>query len=129
MAAACRWPGPGSSRSFWPSCAPAGSARGHWGLRRPGGPGLGPGLAGLAIVVVALAWAFHQTRSSGGSAYGGEARFVAGGFTLKGFANYVWQFYLPSLPGMAPKIGPDYGFQQVFIYSFFGAFGSLETAF
>src|SRR4051794_1035489 len=88
-----------------------------------------PALAGLAVVIVALAWAFHQTRSSGGSAYGGEARFVAGGFTLRGFFNYVWQFYFPGLPGMNPKIGPAYGFRQVFIDTFFGSFASLEILF
>lgn len=88
-----------------------------------------PAAIAIAVVIGALAWAFAATKSSGGSAYGGEARFVAGGFTLRGFFNYVWQFYLPSLPGMNPKIGPDYGFDQVFVYSFFGAFGSLETAF
>jgi 4-amino-4-deoxy-L-arabinose transferase-like glycosyltransferase len=87
--------------------------------------------AAVALVGVglALAWAFHITTKTGGSAYGGEARFVAGGFTLKGFFNYVWQFYFPSLPGMNPKIGPDYGFGQVFVYSFFATFGSLEVAF
>jgi 4-amino-4-deoxy-L-arabinose transferase-like glycosyltransferase len=85
--------------------------------------------AALVVVVLALAWAFHITATTGGSAYGGEANFVAGGFTLKGFLNYVWQFYFPSLPGMNPKIGPAYGFDQVFVYSFFGTFGSLEVAF
>jgi hypothetical protein len=80
-------------------------------------------------VGLALAWAFHITTTTGGSAYGGEARFVAGGFSLKGFFNYVWQFYLPGLPGMDPKIGADYGFDQVFVYSFFASFGSLEVGF
>jgi 4-amino-4-deoxy-L-arabinose transferase-like glycosyltransferase len=88
-----------------------------------------PAAVALVVVILALVVAFHATRESGGSAYGGEARFVAGGFTLKGFFNYVWQFYLPHLPGMNPKIGPDYGFRQVFIFSFFGAFGSLEIGF
>ena len=85
----------------------------------------------LVIVIAALLWAFHQTKTSGGTtyAYGGEASFSAGGFTVSGFLNYVWQFYLPGLPGMAPKIGPDYGFRDVFIYSFYGAFGSLEIGF
>jgi hypothetical protein len=83
----------------------------------------------MVAVGLALLWAFHITTTTGGSAYGGEARFVAGGFTLKGFFNYVWQFYLPHLPGMDPKIGPDYGFDQVFVYSFFGLFGSLEVGY
>jgi hypothetical protein len=87
--------------------------------------------AALVLVLVALLWAFHQTKTSGGTtfAYGGEASFKAGGFTLRGFFNYVWQFYFPGLPGMNPKIGPDYGFRQVYIYSFFGAFGSLEVGY
>jgi 4-amino-4-deoxy-L-arabinose transferase-like glycosyltransferase len=85
--------------------------------------------AGVVVVALALVWAFHVTAAAGGSAYGGEARFAAGGFTLKGFLNYVWQFYFPGLPGMNPKIGPDYGFNQVFVYSFFGSFGSLEVGF
>ena len=88
-----------------------------------------PAVGSVAIVLVALVYAFHSTDNTGGSAYGGEARFVAGGFTLKGFVNYVWQFYLPGLPGMNPKIGPAYGFDQVFVYSFFGAFGSLEVGY
>jgi hypothetical protein len=88
-----------------------------------------PAVIAVVVVVGALVWAFDATRESGGSAYGGEARFVAGGFTLKGFFNYVWQFYFPHLPGMDPKIGPDYGFRQVYVYSFFGAFGSLEISF
>ncbi|HVI36133.1 MAG TPA: hypothetical protein VM684_07880, partial [Gaiellales bacterium] len=84
----------------------------------------------LALVVGALAWSFHITASAGGSAYGGEAHFGAGSsFTLKGFIDYVWQFYFPRLPGMAPKIGPDYGFDQVFILSFFGLFASLEVGY
>lgn len=88
-----------------------------------------PAVIALVLVVGALVLAFHATRESGGSAYGGEARFVAGGFTLKGFFNYVWQFYFPGLPGMNTKIGPDYGFRQVYIFSFFGAFASLEVGF
>jgi hypothetical protein len=88
-----------------------------------------PAAIAFAVVLGALVWAFDATRESGGSAYGGEARFVAGGFTLKGFFNYVWQFYFPHLPGQDPKIGPDYGFRQVFIDSFFGSFGSLEVSF
>jgi 4-amino-4-deoxy-L-arabinose transferase-like glycosyltransferase len=91
---------------------------------------IGAAVAGsIAIVALALVYAFHITTTTGGSAYGGEARFVAGGFTLKGFFNYVWQFYFPKLPGMNVKIGPDYGFKQVFVYSFFGLFGSLEVGY
>jgi hypothetical protein len=54
---------------------------------------------------------------------------VAGGFSVKGFLNYVWQFYFPRLPWMGARLGPEYGFRDVFIYTFFGAFGSLEVGF
>jgi hypothetical protein len=39
----------------------------------------------------------------------------------------VWQFYLPSLPGMPERLGPPYGFRQAYVETFFGTFGSLEV--
>jgi 4-amino-4-deoxy-L-arabinose transferase-like glycosyltransferase len=85
--------------------------------------------ASLALVGLALVWAFHITTASGGLAYGGEASLNAGHFTIKGFLNYVWQFYFPGLPGMNTSISPTYGFRQVYIDSFFGTFSSLEINF
>jgi hypothetical protein len=43
--------------------------------------------------------------------------------------NTTWHFYFPHLPFMSPRIGPDYGYRQVFIESFFGRFASLEVAY
>lgn len=49
--------------------------------------------------------------------------------SVRQFIGYVWQFYLPKLPFMAPKIGPDYGFRQAMVETYFGQFASLEVRF
>ena len=49
--------------------------------------------------------------------------------SVKGFLSTTWQFYFPRLPFMDARIGPDYGYRQVFIESFFGRFASLEVAY
>jgi len=52
----------------------------------------------------------------------------AGAGNLRQFASYVWQFYLPRLPGMTPTIGPPgYGVRQAFVDRFFGTFAGLEV--
>jgi hypothetical protein len=45
------------------------------------------------------------------------------------FLSYLWQFYLPRLPGMAPMVGPDYGAATAWVNRFFGDFGWLEIPF
>ena len=50
-------------------------------------------------------------------------------FSVREFLSYGWQFYLPRLPSMTPMIGPDYGFREVYVESFYGAFGWLEVRF
>jgi len=109
---------------------------------------------GLAIVVpafAALAIALYVHRPGrraaagyaaialGGAALGGllylvTTTLVAGppapetqAFNIRQFVGYVWQFWLPRLPLMAPKIGGDYGFQQAAIETYFGQFASLEV--
>ena len=42
------------------------------------------------------------------------------------FVSYLWQFYLPRLPGMSPMIGPKYGAATAWVNRFFGDFGWLE---
>lgn len=87
-------------------------------------------LAGTAVVVgAAIAAGFAITHGSTGGSYGGEATVAAHGFTLRGFASYVWQFYLPKLPGMNAPPVPGYGFDDVYVRTFFGTFGSLEVQF
>lgn len=45
------------------------------------------------------------------------------------FFSYLWQFYLPPLPGMPPMLGPDYGAATAWVNRFFGDFGWLEIPF
>jgi hypothetical protein len=44
------------------------------------------------------------------------------------FASYVWQFYLPRLPGMTPSIGPpNYDFGELYVSHFYGSLASTEV--
>ena len=54
---------------------------------------------------------------------------LGGGFNVRQFLSYVWQFYLPRLGFMSPMIGPPYGFDAVYIRTFFGTFASLEVTY
>ena len=48
--------------------------------------------------------------------------------TLREFGSFVWQFYLPKLPFMDMRIGPNYGYKQLFIERYLGGqFASLEV--
>jgi 4-amino-4-deoxy-L-arabinose transferase-like glycosyltransferase len=67
---------------------------------------------------------------NGGSLYGGQvASLNSGRFNVKQFLSSIYQFYFPRLPSMRPRIGPEYGYRQVFINTFYGTFGSLEVIF
>jgi len=82
---------------------------------------------GFGLLLVAFG-AYRLTVAPGAGTYGGEVVLnPSGGMSVKGFLNVTWQFYLPRLPFMGPRFGPDYGYQQVFIESFFGRFASLEV--
>jgi 4-amino-4-deoxy-L-arabinose transferase-like glycosyltransferase len=48
---------------------------------------------------------------------------------LSGFWSYLWQFYLPALPGMSNPIGPPWGVQQVYVDRFFSTFLQFEVGF
>jgi Predicted membrane protein (DUF2142) len=74
-----------------------------------------------AAAVVAVAMVAAALRSS----FGGQAAGL-GRFSVRDFVATTWQFYFPRLPLMGHRIGPDYGFRQVFIETFYGTFGSLE---
>jgi hypothetical protein len=89
------------------------------------------GAAAAATVAVPLAgYLAFERAAGGGSLYGGQVGVInSGGFNLRQFLSSVWQFYFPRLPSLTPRIGPDYGYRQVFITTFYGTFGSLEIAF
>jgi hypothetical protein len=100
-----------------------------WWRHRPplrrGAIWLGGGL--LVLVAGFATYRLLLSGSSGGGVYGGEVNF-APGFNVKQFIDYVWQFYFPKLPGMQVKLGPEYGFRQMFIERYLaGSFGSLEV--
>lgn len=78
-----------------------------------------------------LAYLLLGRASGGRGLYGGQVGELQGGgsFNLRQFLSSVYQFYFPRLPGEKPRIGPEYGYRQVFIETFYGTFGSLEVRF
>jgi 4-amino-4-deoxy-L-arabinose transferase-like glycosyltransferase len=89
------------------------------------------------LAAVAVVWTGLHTKTltvgpgvGGGGAFGGQAEVVTGAdFNLKQFLVNVWQFYLPKLSFMSPRIGPAYGYREVFIESYFGRLGSFDVSF
>lgn len=82
---------------------------------------LAGGTAGIGTIA-ALLW----TRAhAAGAAFGADSPVA--GFNLKQFVSHVWQFYLPRLDSMSPRVGPPFGYRQVWVESFFGQFGSLDV--
>ncbi|MGN6372006.1 MAG: ArnT family glycosyltransferase [Solirubrobacteraceae bacterium] len=87
-----------------------------------------------AIATVALAaiayLTFWRPGGAGKSLYGGQvSELNGGGFNLRQFLSSIYQFYFPRLPSLQPRIGPEYGYRQVFIDTFYATFGSLEVTF
>jgi 4-amino-4-deoxy-L-arabinose transferase-like glycosyltransferase len=91
--------------------------------------------AGAAVVVglvvalaAATAWVGAHTGSVGGGPSGSGSPNIAAGFNARQFLSYLWQFYLPKLSSMSPKVGPaGYGYRQMFIETYFGGFGSFSV--
>lgn len=48
---------------------------------------------------------------------------------LAGFPSYLWQFYLPALPGMSPVPGPTWGAEQLYLERLFATFVQFEVRF
>jgi hypothetical protein len=89
------------------------------------------GGAALATVCGAIAAYALLARSTGGSSlYGGQASELnQGSFNLRQFLSSIYQFYFPKLASLQPRIGPAYGYRQMFIETFYATFGSLEVRF
>ena len=93
------------------------------GLRRA--LGFGAAVVGITFVCVAISVAWSQ-----GHAGGAISENPVGGFSVRQFVSYQWQFYLPKLGSMYTKVGPpQYGYRQVYIDSFFGAFASFSVTY
>jgi 4-amino-4-deoxy-L-arabinose transferase-like glycosyltransferase len=93
---------------------------------------LARGTAAVATVFATLAAYFLLGRAGGsGSLYGGQVSELnsATGFNVRQFLSSIYQFYFPRLSSLHPRIGPEYGYRQVFINTFYGTFGSLEVTF
>lgn len=84
--------------------------------------------AGVAVVAAVYS-AYRLFASPTGGAYGGEVTFPTGAASLGELLSSIWQFYLPKLPLMSPRVGPAYGYRQVVIETLFGTFGSVDTRF
>lgn len=68
--------------------------------------------------------------SGGGSLYGGQVSALnSQGFNVREFLSFVYQFFFPRLASLRPRIGPAYGYRQVFINTFYATFASLEVTF
>jgi 4-amino-4-deoxy-L-arabinose transferase-like glycosyltransferase len=76
-------------------------------------PAVVPWTAGAIVVLVVLA--AYATRFDFGE--------------LAGFWSYLWQFYLPPLPGMSDPIGVSWDVENVYLNRFFGTFVQFEVAF
>jgi 4-amino-4-deoxy-L-arabinose transferase-like glycosyltransferase len=84
---------------------------------------------GVGVLLVAFA-IYRLLLAPSTGAYGGEVVLApSGGMSIKGFLNVTWQFYFPKLPFMDLRVGPEYGYRQVLIESFFGRFATLEVAY
>jgi 4-amino-4-deoxy-L-arabinose transferase-like glycosyltransferase len=85
---------------------------------RPTSPPLGRGAVAagwaVAVAVVALGFGLYASRFSLSD--------------IPGFWSYLWQFYLPKLPGMTHPIGPDWDVENVYLNRFFGTFVQFEVA-
>lgn len=89
--------------------------------------------SGIAMALVAAAGLIDyvvEHSSGGGSLYGGQVSALnSASFNLRQFLSFVYQFFFPRLTSLQPRIGPAYGYRQVFINTFYATFGSLEVTF
>ena len=85
----------------------------------------GAAVVGITFTCVAISIAWSQ-----GHAGGAISENPVGGFNARQFVSYLWQFYLPKLGVMNPKVGPpEYGYRQVYIDSYFSAFASFSVSY
>jgi hypothetical protein len=90
--------------------------------------------AGSGAVLVAGLLVYRVLSSAGGSGgalFGGEANLGnQQAFSIRQLLSSIWQFYLPKLDSMAPRLGPGLGYRQLFVQQYFaGVFSSFEVYF
>jgi 4-amino-4-deoxy-L-arabinose transferase-like glycosyltransferase len=103
------------------------------GLWRRRSEALAPAAAGVAALAltfgswILLARGLDRTAAANVSAGVGAAQ----GTNYRELISYVWQYYLPRLPGQAPSVAADIGYPafRVWIVLGWAAFGWLEVKF
>ena len=105
-----------------------------WVRHRPqrGQGAINTGAAVLCVVAALAAYRLYgSVTGSSGSLYGGQvgSYTTSATFNFRQFLSSIYQFYFPRLASLRPRIGPSYGYRQVFIETFYGTFGSLEVSF
>jgi hypothetical protein len=83
-------------------------------------------LAGLGLYKIIV------SASGGGALFGGEVNVGSrSAFSVRQLVSSIWQFYLPRLDSMVPRIGPQgFGYRQFFVQQYFGGvFSSFEVFF
>ena len=91
-------------------------------------------VAGLAPVGVGfLAYALFGRATGSGALYGGQVSELNSttqrSFKLGQFLATIWNFYLEPLVAIPKRIGPKWGWRQVFVEGFYGGFGSGNVSF
>jgi len=102
-----------------------------WIVNKPKPREIVAGAASALAVAVggALIFGLTAARTTAG-AFGGEANLGnTAAFNIRQFASSIWQFYLPTFFNMQPRLGPAYGFRQMFIEQFFGGVFSSNEVF
>ena len=103
-----------------------------WHVHRPTAmDALRRGAAAAATVVRPRSSHTSRSERSGGALYGGQITELNSQttFSVRQFLSSIYQFYFPRLGSMHPRLGPAYGYRQVFIDTFYGTFGSLDVTF
>ena len=83
-------------------------------------------VAGLGIYKVLV------SASGGGALFGGEANIGSqSAFSIRQLLSGIWQFYLPRMDSMVPRLGPQgFGYRQFYVQQYFGGiFSSFEVYF
>lgn len=107
-----------------------------WWRHRPAPRRLLAWAAGTAVLLAAALLVLRLSASGAGASggagplYGGQTNYInQDGFKPGQFLSLVWQFYFDRLPGMGPRIGPSFGFRQMWIETFYGRFGALDVSY
>jgi hypothetical protein len=89
------------------------------------------GAAGIAPVGVAfLAYALFGRAAGGSSIYGGQVSELNTkmGFKLGQFLSTVWDFYFAKIASLPDRLGPRWGYGQVYIEGFYAGYGGGNTS-